>query len=385
MKDLFLLDPDVIFLNHGSFGATPRTVWDTYQNWQIRLETQPVKFIAREMMPELKHARKILASTLNADADDLVFVPNATFGVNIIARSLKLAPGDQILASDHEYGACENVWRFLEERDGVILVRQPIPLPLSSPDEIIEQFWQGVTPETRVIFISHITSPTAVHLPVAQICKKARQAGIITIIDGAHAPGQIPLDLEAIAPDFYIGNCHKWMLSPKGAGFLYSKHELQSLVEPLVVSWGWGEKASYATGSSYIDRLEWWGTKDPSSYLSVPAAIQFQAEHNWPEVQLRCQEILSNGIQGILDLTGFRSLYLDAAEPFIQMAIVRLPIVRDLVEFQAQFYQLYHIEVPCIEWNQEHLLRISVQGYNTPEELNKLVDALAELLPSHQV
>lgn len=321
-------------------------------------------------MPELKHARQILASTLNADADDIVFVPNATFGVNVVARSLQLEPGDEILTTDHEYGACENVWQFLRAKNGTILVRQPIPFPLASPEEIVEQFWQGVTPETRLIFISHITSPTAAHMPVAQICRKAHQAGIITIIDGAHTPGQIPLDLEEIAPDFYIGNCHKWMLSPKGAGFLYSKQALQSLVEPLVVSWGWGENASYSTGSSYIDSLEWWGTKDPSAYLSVPAAIRFQTEHKWPEVQARCKEVLSNGIQSILDLTGLPSFYSDAAAPLIQMGVVHLPLVRDLVKFQAQLYQQYQIEVPCIQWNQQHLIRISVQGYNTPDELN---------------
>ncbi len=211
MKEHYLLDPDVIFLNHGSFGATPRPVLEAYQNWQLRFERQPVQFLAREISGELKKARQILGDYLHADADDLVYIPNATFGVNIIARSLPLEPGDEILTTDHEYGACENVWKFIGQKNGIILVKQPILLPMAAPAEITSHFWQGVTPQTKVIFISQITSPTAVRMPVESICQQAREAGILTVIDGAHAPGQISLDLTAMEPDFYLGNCHKWM------------------------------------------------------------------------------------------------------------------------------------------------------------------------------
>lgn len=383
MKEHFLLDRNIIFLNHGSFGATPRPVITAYQNWQTRLERQPVQFIVGEMLFELKGARRILGNYLNADADDLVYVPNATFGVNIIARSLSLNPGDEILTTDHEYGACENVWNFVGRKNGATLVKQSIPLPLASPMDIAEQFWRGVTSKTKVIFISHITSPTAVSLPVDIISKKARQEGILTVIDGAHAPGQISLDVKAIDPDFYIGNCHKWMLSPKGAGFLYTRRELQSLVEPLVVSWGWGENSPFTSGSKYLDCLEWSGTYDPSAYLSVPAAIQFQEEYNWPEVQRGCQQILAEGFQKINELTGLDSAYTSEAEPFVQMAVLRLPHLRDIPEFQAELLEQYRIEVPCIEWNGQPFIRISVQGYNTQEDLDALVQALGELLPQH--
>ncbi len=385
MKESFLLDPKIIFLNHGSFGAAPRPVLAAYQNWQMQLERQPVQFITREMLPALKQARQALGSYLNADADDLVFIPNATFGVNIIARSFQLEPGDEILTTDHEYGACENVWQFVGQKNGTILLKQPIPLPLASPAEIAEQFWVGVTPKTKVIFISHITSPTAVRLPVEIICKQAREAGILTVIDGAHAPGQISLDLIAIAPDFYIGNCHKWMLSPKGAGFLYTRRELQSLVEPLVISWGWGENSSFTSGSKYLDYLEWSGTNDPSAYLSVPEAIQFQEENNWPEVQNKCQEILSKGIQSINQITGLNSVYTTGSAPFVQMAIVRLPPVRDISGFQAQLYQQFNIEVPCIQWRDQQFIRISIQGYNTKHDMDALVYAVKKLLPKHKV
>jgi isopenicillin-N epimerase len=384
MKEHYLLDPNVIFLNHGSFGATPRSVMDAHWAWQIRLERQPVQFITREMLPALKQARQILGNYLNADADDLVYIPNATFGVNIIARSLKLEPGDEILTTDHEYGACENVWKFVGQKNGTIVVKQPICLPMASPAEIVEQLWQGVTPKTKVIFISHITSPTAIRMPVGIICKKAREAGIMTIIDGAHAPGQIPLDLMVMEPDFYLGNCHKWMQSSKGAGFLYTCRELQPLVKPLVVSWGWGENSSFTSGTQYLDYFEWSGTNDPSAYLSVPAAIQFQEEHYWPAVRHHCQQILADGLKRIDKRTGLETVYSDRAAPFVQMAVVRLPLVREISEFQLQLLQQYSIEVPCIEWNGQHFIRISVQGYNTEEDVDALVAAVEELLPKHK-
>ncbi|MFN2145061.1 MAG: aminotransferase class V-fold PLP-dependent enzyme [Anaerolineales bacterium] len=381
MKDLFLLDPEIIFLNHGSFGATPRPVWEVYQQWQNRLERQPVKFLGRELIPELARARQVLGEFLNAPADHLVFISNATFGVNLIARSLDLKPGDEILSTNHEYGACENVWDFLHSKTGAILVRQPVPLPLASPEEVAEQIWAGVNPNTRVLFLSHITSPTAVHLPVELLCRKARQAGILTFIDGAHAPGQIPLDLQSLGADFYVGNCHKWMLSPKGAGFLYARPEVQPLIEPLVVSWGWGENASYTTGSRFLDQLEWWGTKDFSASLSVPAAIRFMREHDWPAVQARCHQILEEGIAAIEQLTGLDSVYALHAAPFVQLAAARLPHVHDLTAFQAALYDRYRIEVPCIQWQGLHFIRLSVQAYNRREDINALISALADLLP----
>jgi isopenicillin-N epimerase len=385
MKEHYLLDPDIIFLNHGSFGATPRLVMEVYQAWQVRLERQPVRFISRELLPELKQARQNLGDYLNADAEDLVYIPNATFGVNIVARSLQLEPGDEILTTDHEYGACENVWKFVSQKNGTNLVKQAIPLPIASPAEIVEHFWQGVTSKTRVIFISHITSPTAVRMPVEMICKKAREVEILTVIDGAHAPGQIPLDLKAMEPDFYLGNCHKWMQSAKGAGFLYARRELQSRLEPLVISWGWGKNASVTSGSQYLDYFEWAGTNDPSAYLSVPAAIQFQEQHNWPAVQHQCQQILAEGLQNIDKLTGLESVYADQAAPFAQMAIVRLPIVKDIAEFKRELLEQYRIEVPCIGWNDQHFIRISTQAYNNATDLDALAFAITKLLNKHRL
>jgi isopenicillin-N epimerase len=384
VKAHYFLDPEIIFLNHGSFGATPRTVMAAYREWQLRLERQPVQFITRELLPELKKARQILGDYVNADADNLVYIPNATFGVNIIARSLQLEAGEEILTTDHEYGACENVWNFISQKKGAIFIKQSIPLPLASPAEITEYFWQAVTSRTRLIFISHITSPTAGRLPVEMICKRAREAGILTIIDGAHAPGQISLDLSDIDPDFYIGNCHKWLQSPKGAGFLYTRRVLQPLLEPLVISWGWGEHSSFTSGSKYLDYFEWMGTNDPCAYLAVPTAIQFQQQHHWPAVRQQCQQILADGLKCMDKLTGLESAYSEGAAPFVQMGVARLPQLIDLSAFQRGLFEQYHVEVPCIEWNGMHFLRISVQGYNTPGDMDALLAAIGALLPLHQ-
>ena len=201
LKENFLLDPGIIFLNHGSFGATPRSVFDAYQSWQRRLERQPVLFLGRELDALLRESRIELGRYLNVDADDLVYIPNATHGVNIIARSLPLQPGDEILTSNHEYGACDYTWDFICRKRLARDVHQSIVVPVCSEDQIVEQFWSGVTARTKVIYLSHITSPTAMRLPIEKICQLAREAGIQTIIDAAHSPGQIPVDLQALGVD----------------------------------------------------------------------------------------------------------------------------------------------------------------------------------------
>lgn len=380
LRDEFLLDPDVVFLNHGSFGATPRPVFEAYQAWQRRLEWQPVQFLGTDIGRYLAEARTALGLYLNADANDLVYVPNATFGVNVVARSLRLGPGDEVLATDHEYGACENAWLYMSRARGFRYVRRPIPLPLPDDAEIVEQFWAGVTPRTKVIFLSHITSPTAVRLPVEAICARARESGILTVIDGAHAPGQIPLDLAAVGADFYAGNCHKWLCAPKGAGFLYTRPEAQGLIEPLIVGWGWGEARTFTFGSDYLDYLQYPGTDDYAAYLTVPAAIEFQARHDWPSVRARCHELVARGIDRINALTGLSSIYGPHVENFSQMAAAPLPPVDDLPAFKRRLYDEFHVEIPCVRWGERPFIRISIQGYNTEADVDGLLAALGAML-----
>lgn len=384
LKKHFLLDPDVIFLNHGSFGACPLPVFAVYQNWQRELEKQPVLFLGRELLSYDEKARQALGTCLHTTAENLAFITNTTHGVNIVARLLELAPGDEILTTDHEYGACDYTWEFVCKKTGAVYIHQPIPLPVNSSEEIIEQFWLGVTSRTKVIYLSHITSPTALHLPVKAICKRARQFGILTVVDGAHAPGQIPLDLETLGADWHIGNCHKWMLSPKGAGYLYSHPGVQHLIEPLVVSWGYHATPQTTTGSQYVDYLRWSGTKDPAAALSVPAAIQFMEDNNWEQIRQECHSLLQMAIRHICALVQMEPLYPLDSDLFHQMGIAPLPLDTDIVTLKARLYGEYRIEVPLIEWNRHKFVRISVQGYNSQEDIDALLDALEKLIPEHR-
>lgn len=380
LRSFFLLDSQIHFLNHGSFGACPRPVFEEYQFWQRELERQPVFFLGRNFPALDRQVREALAAYLHTRADNLALVPNATHGVNVLAHSLHLVPGDEVLATDHEYGACEATWEFYCQKWGARYVRQALRLPVRSKDELLNQFWEGVTPRTRVIFLSHITSPTALTLPVEEICARARQEGILTIVDGAHAPGQMDLDLEAIGADFYTGNCHKWMLSAKGAAFLYARPEVQRLIEPLVVSWGYRN----STGVPLVDYLQWTGTHDPAAALAVPAAIRFMEEHHWDEVRRMCHDRLRWTLEGLCALAGMEPLYPLDSDLYHQMAIAPLPETTDVQKLKERLYEEYRVEVPLIEWNGKKFLRVSVQGYNTQEDVEALCQALEVLLPRVQ-
>jgi len=373
--DQFLLRPGMTFLNHGSFGACPRPVFNTYQNWQRKLEEQPVEFLGRRINELLADARARLAAYLGTHADHLVYVPNATYGVNIVARSLELQPGDQVLATNHEYGAADRAWRFVCRQRGATYINQPIALPLENADSFVEQLWAGVTERTRAIFMSHITSPTALILPIEEICRRAREVGILTVIDGAHAPGQIDLALDALGADFYTGNCHKWMNAPKSAGFLYARPERQPLLQPLIVSWGW---ESETPGSSpFIDYFEWRGTHDPAAYLSVPAALDFMSARNWPQVRAACHELLLEAERRISELTGLAPI--SAPDTFVQMRTIPLPPC-DLKVLKERLWDEYQIEVPMVGWGRGHYVRVSIQCYNGPNDVNRLVEGLKRLL-----
>jgi isopenicillin-N epimerase len=372
-RDLFLLRPDVIFLNHGSFGACPRPVFEAYQAWQLELERQPVEFLGRRFADLMRQVRESLGAFVGAEPDEVVCVPNATTGLNRVARSLPLREGDEVLATNHEYGALDRTWRFICGKRGARYIRQPVPLPIESADQIVEAIWGGATPRTRVLFVSHITSPTAMLFPVGKLVEQAKEAGILTIVDGAHAPGQIPLDLRALGADFYAGNCHKWMCAPKGSAFLYARREAQRLVEPLVVSWGW--ESERPSGSRFIDEQEWQGTRDIAAYLSVPAAIQFMAEHDWPRAQRDCHELVRYARERVGELTGCPPITPDSPEWFAQMAALPIPPC-DLDALKRQLYDEFRIEIPAVEWNGRHFLRISIQVYNTQADVEALVDAL---------
>ena len=382
MRALFLLDPDLIFLNHGSFGACPVEVMAKYQRWQMELERNPVEFLGRRSAELLAHSRAALADELGAKPEHLVYLPNATSGVNTVARSIPLQPGDEILTSDHEYGACDNTWQFVCQRTGARNVPVEIPLPFEA-EEFTNRIWAGVTLRTRVIFLSHITSTTGLIFPVAEVCKRAREAGILTFIDGAHAPGHIALGIDELGADFYTGNCHKWLCAPKGAAFLHVRPEHHPLIDAPVVSWGYGANITghtgfdAYTGSTLLERrLQWQGTRDIAAFLSVPAAIEFQTGHAWHRIRQGCHALAAQTVQRICDITGLPPICHDG--DFGQMVVIPVPAM-DPEFLKRTLFDSYRIEIPVTSHKDRLFLRLSIQGYNTVNDADALVDAVKEI------
>lgn len=374
LRNQFLLRPDVTFLNHGSFGACPRPVFERYQQWQLELESEPVEFLGRRYASLMRESREALGAYINADPVDLVHVTNATIGVNIVARSMGFGAGDEILTTDHEYGACDRTWRFLCGKSGARYRHVEIPVPVTTHEEFVERFFAEVTPATRMIYISHITSPTALTFPIAEVCRRARSMGILTLVDGAHVPGQIPLDIAAIDPDFYTGNLHKWLCAPKGAAFLYVRRDLQPRIEPLVVSWGW--EAILPGESPFIDHFEFLGTKDISAPLSIPAAIDFQREHNWDAVRTECHDIVRRARPLISEALGAIPTAPETGEWYAQMSSFLLPDSIDAAELQRRLFDDHMIEIPTFIWNGREVIRISIQGYNDWSDVDRLLEGI---------
>ena len=378
-KDLFMIKPGVAFLNHGSYGATPRVVFEQYQWWQRELEAQPIEFMSRRLTGLLKEARTALAAYIHTAPENIVYVPNATTGLNIVIRSMALQPGDEILTTDHEYGALDRAWHFMCKQTGALYKHQPIATPVSTAHDFVERLWAGVTPRTRIIFLSHITSPTALIFPVQEICWRARAAGILTIVDGAHALGQIPLDMDALGADFYSANAHKWLCSPKGSAFLYARPDQQQRVEPLIVSWGY--EARNPSGSRFIDEQEFTGTRDYAAYLAVPDAIQFVQAHDWDVVRAQCHRLAQYARQRLMELTGAPALSPDSSEWYMQMFSVWLPPC-DINQIKTRQYDEFGVEAPLGLWQDKPYLRVSIQAYNSQDDVERLLDALPRLLDS---
>jgi len=343
----FLLDPGVTFLNHGSYGACPRPVFARYQELQRELERNPVEFLARRFDELTAGSRAALAAFVGARPDDLVFVPNATAGLNAAIRSLRLEPGDEVLTTRHEYGAVTRTWEFMGAK-----------LVFAEPDELAD----AIGPRTRAVSVSHITSPTALVLPVAEICSAARAAGVLAIVDGAHVPGQLPLDLEALGADIYAGNCHKWLCAPKGAGFLWARPEHQRWIEPLVISWGYGADRTFA------DRHGWQGTRDPAAALTIPAAIE---AHGALDLE-RCR-LLAASFHDRLPPCG--------PTPAPQMWATEVA-TDEPEELQRRLFDEHAIEVVVRDWEGRSLLRVSIAPYNDEGDVELLLEALAGLTPA---
>ncbi len=385
--DLWTLDPSVTFLNHGSFGACPRAVLAKQDEWRARLERQPVQFLARDLEGLLDEARGALGSFLGADPRDLAFVANATAGVNAVLRSLAFAPGDELLTTDHVYGACRNALRFVAERSGAAVVTAAVPFPLRDPAEVVDAVLARVTARTRLALLDHVTSPTGLVFPIAPLVAALAARGVDTLVDGAHAVGMLPLDLSALGAAYYVGNCHKWLCAPKSVGFLHVRRDRQALVRPLAISHGAG--LQHPARSRFLLEFDWVGTVDPTPALCVPEAIRVvgaMLPGGWPSVREHNRTLVLAGRRVLADALGIREpapasmIGSLAALPLADGAAAAVPSTSPLhgdPELDA-LRERHGFEVPVVPWPAppRRLLRISAQLYNTAADYERLAAAL---------
>lgn len=388
MKEHWLLDPDVAFLNHGSFGATPRAVLAKQDEWRRRMEREPVLFLARELEGLLDNARADLARFVGAAAEDLVFVPNATAGVNAVLRSQRFATGDEVLVTTHEYNACRNVLEYIASRSGANVVVLDVPFPIDSADTVVERILNAVNARTRLLLIDHVTSQTALVFPIERIITELHARGVEVLVDGAHAPGMFPLDLHSLGASYYTGNLHKWVCAPKGAAFLYVREDRRARIRPVAISHG--ANSTRTDRSRFHLEFDWTGTFDPTAWLCVSESIQYLQSlvpGGWTEIMkrnhtlaLRARDILCAAL----------SIEPPAPDGMLgSMAAVPLPdgdatsapsLYGD--PLQDLLFEQFRIEVPVVPWPKtpHRVLRVSAHLHNGEEEYERLANALTEVL-----
>lgn len=384
----WLLEPEIVFLNHGAFGACPVPVLDVQQRWRERLEREPLRFFGREWETEIDLARSELAEFVGADVNDLVFVPNATTGVNAVLRSLKFTSRDELLTTDHEYNACRNVLNYVAERTGAQIVVAKVPFPIASPQQVIEAVMEKVSSQTRLALLDHVTSQTGLIFPIRELVRELTNSGVDTLIDGAHAPGMISLNLSEIGATYYTGNCHKWLCAPKGAAFLYVKRDQQSEIRPTTISHG--ANSPRTDKSRFQLEFDWMGTGDPSAYLCVPEAIRFMGSllpGGWNELMARNRTMALAARRILCEVLGAAPCCPD--QMIGALAVVCLPDTAPYPDktqlippLQDALFKDFGIEVPVIPWlaAPKQLIRISAQIYNTSAQYEYLASAIAQLV-----
>lgn len=390
-QQFWSLDCAIAFLNHGSYGACPLPVLEAQQRLRQQLERQPLRFFMREFEALLDAARNQLAAFVGAQPDELVFVPNATTGVNAVLRSLSFNPGDELLTTNQEYNACRNALDFIASRTEATVVVATVPFPIDSPNQVVEAVSEQVSPRTRLALLDHVTSQTGLIFPIQQLVQELVGRGVDTLVDGAHAPGMLPLNLHEMGVTYYTGNCHKWLCAPKGAGFLYVRRDKQPSIRPLTISHGANSRR--VDKSRFQLEFDWMGTDDPTAYLCVPEAIQFmdsllpggwsqlmdnnQAKARWAR-HLLCEALDVSppcpdemiGSMAVVPLPDELSVYGQAGQTRAW------PVLQDIL------CNRFNIEVPVIPWSSpfKQMMRISAQLYNTPEQYHYLAKALITLL-----
>ncbi|NJL63886.1 MAG: aminotransferase class V-fold PLP-dependent enzyme [Methylacidiphilales bacterium] len=393
----WLLDRKITFLNHGSFGACPRHVLEMQAKLRSQLENEPLRFFGREWEPLLDASRSKLGEFVGADEADLVFVPNATTGVNAVLRSLRFAADDELLTTNHEYNACRNALDFVASRAGAKVVVANIPFPMeydsgiklaksrhSSHQQVIDAILAKVTPKTRLVLLDHVTSQTGLIFPIQPLVRELQQRNVDVLVDGAHAPGMLPLNLREIDATYYTGNCHKWLCAPKGAAFLYVKREKQAEIRPLTISHG--ANSTFSHKSRFQLEFDWMGTDDPTAYMSVAEAIQFMGSFvpgGWDELMQRNHEL---AVEGRKIICSALDILPPCAEEMIgSMAAIPLPKALENYSHMSlhdRLFDEFGIEVQIVPWQEEAklLVRISAQLYNTLEQYEYLGKVLRELV-----
>ncbi len=376
LKQQFLLRDDITYLNFGSFGACPKPVFEKYQQFQLELEQEPVQFITVNGLKYLETAREALADYLHCHKDDLVYVTNPSYAVNAVVKSFDLKPGDEILTTSLEYGACDKTWEYYCKKAGAVYIKQPISLPIKTKEEFVAEFFKGLSSKTKLVFISHITSSTGLRLPVEEICAAAKEKGILTFVDGAHAPGQIPLNLQDSSFDMYTGACHKWMMTPKGSSFLFVKKEYQHLVDPLVVSWGYN--ALFPSHSRFLDYHQMNGTRDYAAFLTIPAAIQFMETNNWSVVASDCRKLVQANAPAFCELLGASPLAPINDDFILQLFSAEIKTTEP-EKLYRHFFDNYKIEIPVMRHGDKIYLRYSINAFNSQKDLDTLITAIKDI------
>lgn len=379
------LDPDVVFLNHGSFGACPRAILEAQHRYRLQMEAEPVRFFVRELPALQEKARLALAAFVGADPEGLALIPNATNGVNAVLRSLHLNPGDELLVFDHGYNAVRNAATFVAQRAGAHVRTVAIPFPIEGPDVVVERTLAALSDRTVLAVLDHITSPTGLVMPILELVRKLRERGVETLVDGAHAPGQLDLDLDGLGAAYYVGNCHKWLCTPKGSALLYVRADLRPSVRPLTISHG--ANTPTTRRSRFLLEFDWVGTVDPTAALTIPDAIDFMAgllPGGWPALRERNRGFALESRRILAEALGVAAPAPESMVAFlaaVEMAdgeahVPDSPLSTE--PLQDRLLHEYGIEVPIVPWPAppKRLIRISAQLYNSLDEVRYLADAL---------
>ena len=376
-RDQWSIRSDTVYLNHGSFGPTPRIVQECQRSWQQQLANQPMDFFVRQCETAWLESRRRLATFVGTDQNNLAFVENSTAAMNVVANTFPLQADDEILLTDHEYGAVARIWQRACQTSAA---RDPqvarLPPKIESADQLVDAIFSAATDRTRLLVVSHITSPTALILPVQQICTEAQRRGIAVCVDGPHAPAQASLSLDDLACDFYTASLHKWVSAPMGSGFLFAARQWQNRIVPSILSWGLLRPTE---PTAWWHEFVWPGTRDPSPYFSCVPAIELLEQLGLDKFRARTHYLAQYARQSLIELTGLEPRIPDSRQWYGSMASVPLP-PGDAADLQRSLWQQHRIEAPIMEHNGERSIRVSCHLYNTCRDINLLVEALGGLL-----